>query len=509
MQTDFDVLILGAGSGGYAAARTTAAAGLKTAVIEGREQVGGLCILRGCMPTKALLYAAEVMHLARHAGTWGVNVGQLGFDWPAVIARKDRMIADFADFRVKQLNDGRFTFIRDRARFRDAHTVELAGGRTLTAKHFVISTGSVVSEPPLPAVKTAGYITSDEAIRLPQPPKSLIVLGGGAVAMEFAQFFQRFGVAVTVVQRSEHILRDFDADAAAAVETALRREGMKIFTGTRLTNAGKTSAGKFVEFEQARKTMRVEAEEILFALGRTPNTAALNLAAADVRTEGARIVTDDTMQTSAPHIYAAGDCTGPYEIVHIAIQQGETAAKNIIRAMTSAAQVAQVSQPAVSPISKSAGRCNVEVSADLETRDTAGLEVCATEMHRMDYRLLTSVVFTDPQVGVVGLTEKAAKERGIPYLTASYPFNDHGKSLIMEALDGFVKLLADPKTGEIIGGACVGPLGGELIHEIVTAMHARLTVQQLAVMPHYHPTLAEIWTYPAEELAEQVVAASR
>jgi pyruvate/2-oxoglutarate dehydrogenase complex dihydrolipoamide dehydrogenase (E3) component len=416
------------------------------------------------MPTKALLYAAEVMHLARHAGTWGIQVGQPGFDWPAVIARKDRMIADFADFRVKQLNDGRFTFIRDRARFRDPHTVELASGRTLTASHFVISTGSVVAEPPLPVLKTVGYITRDEAIRLPQPPKSLIVLGGGAVAMEFAQFFQRFGVAVTVVQRSEHILRDFDTDAAAAVETAFRREGMKIFTGTRLTHAGKMADGKFVEFEQAGKTVRVEAEEILLALGRTPNTAGLNLAAAGVRTEGARIIADEGMRTSAPHIYAAGDCTGPHEIVHIAIQQGETAAKNII----------QADQP-----------------------------------HRMDYRLLTSVVFTDPQVGVVGLTEKTAQERDIPYFTASYPFNDHGKSLIMEALDGFVKLLANPQTGEIIGGACVGPLGGELIHEIVTAMHARLTVHQLATMPHYHPTLAEIWTYPAEELAERVVAASR
>ena len=460
MQTDFDVIILGAGSGGYAAARTAASAGLRTAVIEGGEQVGGLCILRGCMPTKALLYAAEVMHLARHASTWGITVGQPGFDWSAVIARKDRMIADFADFRVKQLNDGRFTFIRDRARFRDEHTVELASGRTLTANYFVISTGSVVSEPPLPALKTAGYITSDEAIRLPQPPKSLIVLGGGAVAMEFAQFFQRFGVAVTVVQRSEHILRDFDTDAATAVEAALRREGMRIFTGTRLTNAGTTSDGKFLEFEQAGKTVRVEAEEILFALGRTPNTASLNLAAAGVRTEGHRIVTDDTMRTSAPHIYAAGDCTGPYEIVHIAIQQGETAVKNILQRPTTA---------------------------------------------RMDYRLLTSVVFTEPQVGVVGLTEKTAKERGIPYLTASYPFNDHGKSLIMEALDGFVKLLADPQTGEILGGACVGPSGGELIHEIITAMHTRMTVHQLAVMPHYHPTLAEIWTYPAEELAEQIV----
>jgi pyruvate/2-oxoglutarate dehydrogenase complex dihydrolipoamide dehydrogenase (E3) component len=185
----------------------------------------------------------------------------------------------------------------------------------------------------------------------------------------------------------------------------------------------------------------------------------LNLENAGVKTEDGRVVTNDKMQTSAPHIFAAGDCTGPHEIVHIAIQQGETAVHNMIKPR--------------SP-------------------------------RRMDYRQLISVVFTEPQVAFVGLTEKAAQARKIPYLTASYPFNDHGKSLIMEALDGFVKLLANPKTGEIIGGACVGPSGGELIHEIVTAMAKCMTVHELAATPHYHPTLAEIWTYPAEELAEKI-----
>ena len=459
MSTDFDVIVIGGGSGGYAAARTAAAAGLKTAVVEGGERVGGLCILRGCMPTKALLYAAEVQHLARHAATWGVRTQGVSFDWSAVMTRKDKLIADFADFRVKQLNDGRFAFIRAHAKFCDAHTLELTDGRSLTADHFVISTGSTVSKPPLAALDMVGYITSDEALRLTKPPRSLIVLGGGPVAVELAQFFLRFGVAVTLVQRSEHILRDSDADAAQVIEDVLRREGMKIITGTQLTNAGRAAAGKFVAFTRAGKLLRVEAEEILLALGRSPNTESLALDRAGVRTEGGRIVTDSAMRTSAPHIFAAGDCTGPYDIVHIAVQQGETAAHNII-------------QP-----------------------DPPRL---------MDYRLLTSVVFTDPQLGVVGLTEKATRAGNIPFLAASYPFNDHGKSLIMEALDGFVKLLANPATGEIIGGACVGPLGGELIHEIVAAMHKRMTVRELAAMPHYHPTLAEIWTYPAEELAARI-----
>jgi pyruvate/2-oxoglutarate dehydrogenase complex dihydrolipoamide dehydrogenase (E3) component len=456
---DFDVAIIGGGSGGYAAARTAAGAGLNTVVIEGGKEIGGLCILRGCMPTKALLYAADVIHLTRHAGTWGIRAAEVSFDFDRVMARKNAMIKEFADDRVRQLTGGKFKFIRAHARFVDSHTLALSSGETLTARHFIISTGSVVSEPPLPSLKEIGYLTSDEALNLVEPPKSLIVLGGGAVAVEFAQFFARFDSQVTLVQRSNHILRDFDTDAAGELEKVFRRDGIALFTGTKLLDAWGDGKEKGVAFEHAGKTIRVSAEEILFALGRTPNTAGLQLEKAGVATEGRRIVTNPQMQTSAPHIYAAGDCTGPHEIVHIAIQQGEIAAHN-------------VAHPG--------------------------------QARSMDYRLLTQVVFTNPQIGMVGLTEKEARARQVPCLVASYPFNDHGKSLIMDATDGFVKLVADSGTGEILGGCCVGPMGGELIHEIIAAMDRRMTVGELAAMPHYHPTLAEIWTYPAEELAGQI-----
>jgi pyruvate/2-oxoglutarate dehydrogenase complex dihydrolipoamide dehydrogenase (E3) component len=332
-------------------------------------------------------------------------------------------------------------------------------GITLTAKHFVIATGSRVATPPLPQLHETGYLTSDDALQLKRLPKSLIVLGGGAIACEFAQFFARFGVKVTLVQRSGHILNGFDPDAAGVLETVFQREGVALFTGTKLLDARRLGGLKEIAFEHGGQTVRVQAEEILFALGRVPNTASLGLENAGVKTERGRIVANEFMQTSAPHIFAAGDCTGPHEIVHIAIQQGETAAHNI---------------------------------------------ATPTMPRKVDYRLLISVVFTEPQAAYVGLTEKAAAARGIAYLAASYPFNDHGKSLIMEAKDGFVKLLADPKSGEILGGACTGPAGGELIHEIVIAMAKRMTVRELAATPHYHPTLAEIWTYPAEELAEKI-----
>jgi len=239
----------------------------------------------------------------------------------------------------------------------------------------------------------------------------------------------------------------------------LRREGVEVFAPTRLVRAFRTGAGKVVEFEYGNRTRRAAAEEILAATGRTPNTAGLGLEEIGVRTEQGRIVTSAEMQSSAPHIYAAGDCTGPHQIVHIAVEQGEVAAHNILH----------------------------------PRRPRGG-----------DDRLLTSMVCTDPQVAAAGLTEMEARARGIPFLAARYPFADHGKSLIMEAKDGFVKLLADPKTGEILGGSCVGPLGGELIHEIIAAMSGRMTARDLAAMPHYHPTLAEIWTYPAGELAERL-----
>ena len=457
-QFDFDVAIIGGGSGGYAAARTAAGEGLKTVVIEGGEEVGGLCILRGCMPTKALLYAAEVMHLASHPETWGIRTEGATFDFAKVMARKDALIKDFADYRAQQLAGGKFKFIRANARFLDAHTVELSTGEKVAAKHFVLATGSRVAPSPLPQLDELGYLTSDDALTLKRLPKSLLLLGGGPIACEFAQFFARFGVKVTIIQRSAQLLTASDADAAGALEKVFQREGITLFTGTKLLDARRLGGLKEVAFEQGGKTLRVQAEEILFALGRVPNVASLALENAGVQTEHGRITTNARMQTTAPHIYAAGDCTGRHEIVHIAIQQGETAAFNI-----------------------------------------------AGQLRQMDYRLLVEVVFTEPQLAIAGLTEKSAAARGILYLAASYPFNDHGKSLIMDAKDGFVKLLADPKTGEILGGACVGPVGGELIHEIVVAMAGHMTVHQFAVIPHYHPTLAEIWTYPAEELATQIV----
>ncbi len=304
---DFDVVILGGGSGGYAAARTTAGAGLATAVIEGGREVGGLCILRGCMPTKALLYAAEVKHLAEHATTWGVRAGKVGFNFAKVMARKDAQVEDFAGYRRQQLNTGKFKFIRAQASFLDAHTVALNTGKKVSAKYFVIATGSRVGSSPLPQLADTGYWTSDDAVSLKKLPKSLIILGGGAIASEFAQFFARLGVKVTLLQRSTHILKEFDGDAGAVIRRKVfRAEGIKVYTGTKLLDARRAGKLKTVTFEQEGKKITVSAQEILFALGRAPNTEALNLDRAGVKTEAGRIVSNAGMQTSAPHIFCRG-----------------------------------------------------------------------------------------------------------------------------------------------------------------------------------------------------------
>ena len=479
---DYDLAIIGGGSAGYAAARTAADAGLNTVVIEGGEEVGGLCILRGCMPTKALLYAAEVMHLASHPQTWGIHVEDVSFNFAQVMARKNSLINDFADYRRQQLHSGKFKFLRANARFADAHTLEITQSdapsarsstkppahegpahRSVTAKNFLIATGSTIAPSPMPQLDSLGCLNSDTALALTRLPKSLIMLGGGAVAVEFAQFFARFGVRVTLIQRSPHVLHELDSDAADELEKVFRREGIVVYTGTKLVDAREIGDQKQIVFEHAGQTLRVQAEELFYALGRVPNVAFLGLNEIGVQIEHKRIVTNAQMQTSVPHIYAAGDCTGFHEIVHIAVQQGEVAAHNIAH---------------------------------------------PERVKAMDYRLLTEVIFTEPQIAAVGLTEKRAHVKNIAYEVAKYPFSDHGKSLIMEAREGFVKLLAEPVAGEILGGCCVGPMGGELIHEIVAAMHQRMTVHDLAAMPHYHPTLAEIWTYPAEELARRIPVAA-
>ena len=453
---DFDVVVIGGGSAGYAAASTAQSAGAKVAIVD-KGPLGGLCILRGCMPTKAILRSSDIFSLMRRAKEFGLSVQNPSADLAAINDRKNQLIAEFASYRVEQLNDPRFTLIQENASFISQNVLKV-GGKTLTAKNFIIATGSSIAEFPVNGLAESGYLTSDDILELRQAPESMIVLGAGPVAVELAQFFCRIGTRTTLIQRSEHILSKGDEDLARPVEARFREEGMEVFTTTKLLRVEKSGAIRTVFFTHDGKEKSATAETILQALGRKPNIDGLNLSAAGVSTNRGRVEVDQKMRTNIPHIYAVGDVNGLHEIVHIAIEQGEVAAHNATQ----------------------------------------------KESRQFDDRLKTSVTFTDPPVASVGLSEKECRSESIPYLTASYPFNDHGKSMCLGETHGHVKLLCAPDSGEIIGAHIVGPEAGEMIHQMITLMHYKGTVHDLIKIPHYHPTLSEILTYPAEELSKKL-----
>ncbi len=456
----YDFISLGGGSAGFNAARVAAGLGLKTAIIDGARDLGGLCILRGCMPSKTLLYMAEVLHLAQKGKTFGLKISSARADMRAIHARKKKIIAEFASYRTKALKSGKFDLIRAYARFRDAHTLELSNGKTIRARHILIGTGSKVSVPPVPGLADAKFWTSDEVLDLDFIPKSVLVLGGGIVACELAQFLNRIGARVTLIQRSPNILRDHSEDASCVIQQAFADEGIELFAGTQIERIAQDKRGTVVTFIYDGKRITRRADHLFNALGREPNTAALGLAAAGVRARpNGQIIINRWQQTSAPHIYAAGDCSGPHEIVHVAIQQGELAA-----------------------------------------RHAAGVK----KLKSVDWSLLLNVVFTDPQLATIGRLEGELDEAGIAYVCASYPFNDHGKSILMDANYGYVKVLAEPKRGRILGAEIVGKDAGELIHAFSGPLAMRATVYDLLRAPWYHPTLAEILTYPLEEIADKI-----
>ena len=453
-----DVCIIGGGSAGYAAARTARDEGADVAIVD-HGPLGGLCILRGCMPSKAILSSSHVMSLMDRAAEFGIHPVDARADLSAIIDRKNRLIDEFADDRIEQLRDPAFTLYEDRAVFRSAHQVSM-GERTIEAESFIIATGSADARIAIPGLEEAGYLTSDDILDLRQQPDSLIVLGGGPVAVELAQFFSRIGTKVSLIQRSDHILSVGDDDLARPVEARFREEGMEVFTGTKLLSVSGSGERKEVRFAHGDETKSVSAELILKALGRKPQTAGLGLEAAGVDVVDGLVAVDEEMRTSQPHIFAVGDVNGLHEVVHIAVQQGEVAGFNAVCHSGSA--------------------------------------------KRVEDRMKVLVVFTDPAIACVGLCEKECGAADIPYLSASHPFDDHGKSMCRGETFGHVKLMCHPTTGELIGGHIVGPEAGELIHELIAVMHFHGTVGDLLEIPHYHPTLAEIITYPAEELTQRL-----
>ena len=450
----YDLIVVGAGSGGFAAARTARDAGANVALVD-QGPLGGLCILRGCMPSKTLIATGDLLHEIRRAGDLAIGAGEPTLDYPALQARKRRLVREWADYRISGIET--FPVYHGAARFESPTTLRV-GDELLRAPRFIVATGSVVAPPVILGLEQAGYLDSDAALDLERPPKSLIVLGGGYVGCELAQFFHRAGVPTTIVIRGKHLLTNEDADVAEALTGYLREEGIEIVTGATFERVSVRDGKKVVHVVAGGAARDVVADEILYALGRLPAVDGLNLEAAGVEYhELTGIPVDETLRTSNPNVFAVGDVTGKYALVHVAIQQGEVAARNAVRN----------------------GR------------------------EKIDYRLTkTHTIFTDPQVAVAGETEKSLQAAGTPYLKADYPFNDHGKAVALGRTRGFVKMLAAPSDGRILGAAILGPDASDLIEPLVVAMAFGATVEQYAKIPHLHPTLVEILTYPAEEIAD-------
>ncbi|HET6275451.1 MAG TPA: FAD-dependent oxidoreductase [Candidatus Cybelea sp.] len=449
-----DVVVVGAGSGGYAAARTAHDVGCNVALVD-PGPLGGLCILRGCMPSKAFLASSDALQDARDATVLGIEAKELSIDMPFIAARKRDLVRGFAEYRIAGIE--KFPLYRGPARFLSPTQLAVADDVVLEAGTFVIATGSVVAADVLPGLAQTGYIDSDGVLELEQIPASVIVLGGGYTACELGQFLARMGARTTMLIRSGHLLTSSDDDVGDTLTEYFREEGIDVVTHVRLIAAQRQGSKKSVRFVRDGLEAEVAADEIFYALGRVPNTAGLDLEKAGVEClpDGA-VKVDSGMRTTNPNVYAVGDVTGEYMLVHVAIYQGELAARN----------------------------------ACLDAGEVA------------DYRLTGAhTVFTDPQFGAVGMSEKALQRDHVPYVSGRYDFAEHGKAQCLGKTKGFVKIMASRDAGRILGAAVLGSQASELIHEMIVAMRFDATVDQFMRIPHLHPTLAEIWTYPAEECA--------
>ncbi len=463
----FDLLVIGGGSAGHAAARTAASLGLKTALVESAPVLGGLCILRGCMPSKALIETANRMRIARDGLRFGFRSAPPELDIERLRERMQGLVEDFRLDRLRGMEEGGYTLLRGRARFISAHAVEvLDADGTLTAheaKAFVIATGSRPTVPEIPGLDGTPFWTSDDVVEMPSLPARLVVVGAGAIGMECAHLFEGLGSRVTVIARGEGIMGgSSDPDLAIALEAASSERGIQFLkkTGVRsVTHA----AGVFrLDFDSGDEPLETEA--LLLATGRAPLTAGLGLEGIGIAMEKGRILIDERATTSLPHVFAAGDCASPAAVVHLAVIQGEVAARNAARLLK---------HDHLAPVA--------------EWNRHSAMEAW----------------FTEPQCVRIGLTETAAREEQIPVLVGRQSYADHGKGMIVGSRHGFVKVLADPETGRLLGATAVGPLVTETAHLLQAAIELQLTAAAYLAIPHYHPTLAEAWSRAVEEIEKQ------
>jgi dihydrolipoamide dehydrogenase len=444
---DFDVLIIGAGPGGYVAGIRAAQLGLKAAVIE-RDKVGGVCLNVGCIPSKALIHQADLYRSASALGELGVKVDASGFDYTRVLD-KSRKAADTLSRGVQSLlKKNKVELITGEAALAGANQAVLKDGKRVTGKNVVIATGSRPRI--IPGFEFDGdrVLSSTDALMLKKLPKKAVILGAGAIGVEFSHVWSSFGVEVHLVEMMDRILPLEDAESVQVVARAFQKRGIQMYTGTKAVSMQKTANSVSVLLEdKAGKRTTVDAEQILVVVGRSINTDGIGLETAGITPERGFIPVGDWNQSKVPGLYAIGDVVGTTPLLaHVASKEGEMAVEHM---------AGSACEPRLDPLS------------------------------------IPGATYCEPQVASFGLPEWKAREKGVKYAKASFPYRGAGKSVAVDQSEGFVKILYEPDNKEILGAHVVGADATELIHELLLARTAELLPEDIAGMIHAHPTLSE------------------
>ena len=441
MASSFDVVVIGGGPGGYVAALRAAQLGAKTAIVE-KDRVGGTCLVRGCIPTKALLQSSELYTQLKGGAPFGVVAERIGFDWPAAQKRKTAVVDQLVKGVEGLLKAGGVASVKGSARLAGKGVVDVSGEQ-LQAKDIVIATGSAIARIPLPGAELT--IDSDQILELKDVPKRLAVIGGGVVGMEFAAMFAALGTKVTVLEMLPQLLSMVDSDLVAVYTKHLAGLGGEIHTNSKVSEVVKKNGGLQVRFSTGAEGGAVDADQVLLAVGRVPYTQGLDAEKAGVKLDRGRVVVDDHLRTTADGVWAIGDVIGGIMLAHVASYEGVVAVENI------------------------AGHAD----------------------RTPDYHAAPNCVYTDPEIAHVGLGEKEAKDKGIEVKIGKFPFAAAGRALTLGQTEGFAKVIADARTGRLLGAHIIGPRATDLIAEATLAIQNGLTLEQLDLTMHAHPTLPE------------------
>ncbi|HVP18306.1 MAG TPA: dihydrolipoyl dehydrogenase [Spirochaetia bacterium] len=443
---DYDVVILGGGPGGYVAGIRAGQLGLKAAVIE-RDKVGGVCVNEGCIPSKALIHQAELFRSIPSLKEIGLSVDTKGFDYKAVFD-KSRKASDALMKGVQfLLKKNKAVTIPAEGTLSGRNEITLKDGKKITGKNIVIATGSRPRVIPGFEFDEERVLSSTGAIMLTKLPKKAIILGAGAIGVEFAHIFNAFGVEVHLVEMLDRILPIEDAEAVKVLARAFQKRGVQMYTGTKAVSVQKTAGGVSVVLEDkggARKA--VDADQILVVVGRTPNTDGIGLEKVGITTEKGFIPVGDFNQTKVSGIYAIGDVVNTPLLAHVAFKEAEIAIEHM---------AGKSPEPRIDPLS------------------------------------IPSATYCEPQVASFGLPEWKAVEQKLSFAKASFPYRGAGKSVALEQTEGFVKVIYEPKTKEILGVHIVGADATEIMHEMLLGRTAELLPEDIALMIHAHPTLSE------------------